>query len=115
MEITKKKGVDVIFEHIGPDTWFNSMKVLGRGGRLVTCGATTGKKVDIDLRHLFMKQQSILGSTMASIETFKDVMDNINNKLYTPFIDEVFKYNDYKQAYMKIQNRKQMGKIVFVS
>ena len=61
------RGVDVVFEHIGPLTWKNSLKSLSIGGRIVTCGATTGKSVSIDLRHLFLKQQTILGSTMSSI------------------------------------------------
>lgn len=111
-DITNNRGVDVVFEHIGPDTWQNSLKLLARGGRIVTCGATTGKSVNIDLRHLFMKQQSILGSTMASIKTFKEVMKNINNNKYRPFVDEVFKYSNFYDAYMRMQNRNQTGKIV---
>ena len=76
--------------------------------------ATTGKSVNIDLRHLFMKQQSILGSTMASIKTFKEVMKNINNNKYRPFVDEVFKYSNFYDAYMRMQNRNQTGKIVLI-
>ena len=107
-----KNGVDVIFEHIGPITWKDSLKSLAIGGRIVTCGATTGNLVSIDLRHLFMKQQSILGSTMASISTFVEVVDKINNKKFKPYIDEIFSFDEIKKAHMRMENRKQYGKIV---
>ena len=77
---TLKNKVDVVFEHIGLSTWEHSLSILNIGGRIVTCGATTGPKVSIDLRHLFMKQQSILGSTMADIDTFQIVMNKIFKK-----------------------------------
>ena len=63
---------------MGSETWDLSMKFLAKGGRIVTCGATTGGIVNIDLRHLFMKQQTVLGSTMADIKTFTEVMTKIN-------------------------------------
>ena len=64
-EVKKFCGkVDVVFEHVGSATWDISMNVLNNGGRVVTCGATTGPKAAIDLRHLFFKQQTILGSTI---------------------------------------------------
>ena len=109
---TNNEGVDVVFEHIGPSTWQQSLKVLRRGGRIVTCGSTTGKKVNLDLRHLFMKQQSILGSTMSDIFTFNEVMKKIREKKYSPNVDQVFDYKDAKQAYMLIENRQHKGKIV---
>ena len=105
-------GVDVIFEHIGPLTWKHSLKALARGGRIVTCGATTGNLVSFDLRHLFMKQQSILGSTMASISTFNEVVDKIVKQKYKPYIDEVFSFNDIKKAHKHMEDRKQFGKII---
>ena len=108
----KKSGVDVIFEHVGPDTWKHSLKSLAVGGRIVTCGATTGNLVSFDLRHLFMKQQSILGSTMASISTFKEVIEKINTKKLAPFVDEIFKFSEIKLAHARMENRKHFGKIV---
>jgi len=113
-DITNNNGCSVIFEHVGSNTWPNTMKSLSIGGRVVTCGATTGPKINIDLRHLFMKQQTILGSTMSSIKSFKEVMNNINNKLYKPFVDKVFTFNEIKKAHTYIENREQMGKIVLV-
>lgn len=107
-------GVDVVFEHIGFKTWKESLKVLRKGGRIVTCGATTGNMVDIDLNHLFMKQHSILGSTMGSISAFHSVMNKINNKIYKPFIDKIFKFSDVSKAHSRIEKRKQIGKIILI-
>jgi len=106
------RGVDVVFEHIGPLTWQNSLKSLSIGGRIVTCGATTGKSVSIDLRHLFMKQQTILGSTMSSISVFEKVINKINNKKYSPYIDKIYKFKDVKKAHLRMENRKHFGKII---
>ncbi len=105
-------GVNVVFEHIGPDTWLNSLKVLSIGGRIVTCGATTGSNVSIDLRHLFMKQQAILGSTMGSVNVFKKVLGKINDKVYLPFIDKVYDFKDIKEAHLRMENREHFGKII---
>ncbi len=105
-------GVNVVFEHIGPDTWSNSLKVLSIGGRIVTCGATTGNNVSIDLRHLFMKQQTILGSTMGSVNTFKRVLSKINDGIYIPFIDRIYNFKDIQKAHLRMENRKHFGKII---
>ena len=113
-DITDNKLCDVIFEHIGLATWDQSMRCLSKGGRLVTCGATTGGIVSIDLRHLFMKQQSILGSTMAGLSAFTDVINKINDKVYKPFVDEVFSFDDVIKAHKYIQDSKQIGKVVLV-
>ena len=85
---------------------------MGIGGRIVTCGATTGNLVSIDLRHLFMKQQSILGSTMASVSTFHEVIEKINDRKFKPYIDKVFSFNEIKKAHKRMEKRQQYGKIV---
>jgi len=113
-DITSNNGCDVVFEHVGEKTWPNTMKSLAIGGRVVTCGATTGPNINIDLRHLFMKQQTIMGSTMSCIKSFNEVMNNINNHLYKPFVDKVFTFNEIKEAHNYIEKRMQMGKIVLV-
>ena len=105
-DITNNNGVDVVFEHIGPITWDNSLRVLNKGGRLVTCGSTTGSKVSIDLRYLFSKQQEIIGSTMADIDSFNSVMSKINDKVYKPFVDKVFRFKDVKNAHQYLEDRK---------
>ncbi len=110
--IVKRGGVDVVFEHIGPATWKSGMRLLAKGGRLVTCGATTGPFVEIDLRHLFMKQQTILGSTMSDLPTFREVMDLMDAGTFIPFIDRVFPFSEVAAAHRYLENRKQFGKIV---
>ena len=110
--ITGKSGVNVIFEHIGVSTWKQSLRLLSKGGRIVTCGATTGADVNVNLAHLFIKQQSILGSTMGSIPAFKEVMEKINQKKYTPIVDKVFPMKNIRDAHSYIENRQQMGKVI---
>ena len=102
----------VLLEHIGHKTWDHSLKILNKGGRIVTCGATTGSKVNIDLTHLFIKQQTIFGSTMAGMKTFTNVMENIERKKYLPTIDTIFNFEDIQQAHSYIENRKNIGKVV---
>ena len=113
-EITGKSGVNVVFEHVGSATWNQSIRILSKGGRLVTCGATTGVDVNINLGHLFMKQQSILGSTMSSISTFKEVMNIINDKKYIPMVNKIFPMKDFRDAHASIENRQQSGKVVLL-
>lgn len=112
--ITGKRGVDVVFEHIGFATWEQSQRILSKGGRIVTCGATTGSDVNINLAHLFMKQHTILGSTMASILAFKEVMEKIENGKYLPMVDKVIPMEDIRDAHEYLENRQQMGKVVVV-
>jgi len=108
----KSQHIDVIFEHIGPATWPYSMRLLAKGGRVVTCGATSGPTVEIDLRHLFSKQQSILGSTMSDLATFKEVLDLIHVGHFIPFVDKVFPFEQVMQAHQRLESREQYGKIV---
>ena len=104
--------VNVVFEHIGAETWDTSTRLLGIGGRIVTCGATTGYRVNIDLRYLFSKQQSIIGSTMSDISTFNEVQKKIEQGTYIPFVDKVYNMKDVKDAHLYIERRKNMGKVV---
>ena len=108
----KNKKIDVVFEHIGKVTWDKSLKFMARGGRLVTCGATTGNIVNINLTHLFFKNQSILGSTMGSLKTFKKVMHKISEKKYIPIIDKVINIKDVHYAHDRLENGNNLGKIV---
>ena len=114
ISITSGIGVDMVCEHIGEATWKQSLSVLNKGGKIVTCGSTTGSKVLIDLRHLFMKQHTIIGSTMSSLKTFDTVMNKIKNKNYNPFIDKVFKFKNVKEAHLRMEDRKHFGKIVLI-
>ena len=113
-KITGKRGVDIVFEHVGKATWEQSLSILSRGGRIVTCGATTGQDVKINLAHLFIKQHSILGSTMSSLSIFHEVMEKIRDKVYFPFVDKIFKMQNIRQAHEYIENSHQKGKVVMV-
>jgi NADPH2:quinone reductase len=104
----------VVFEHIGSATWEQSQLLLSKGGRIVTCGATTGPNVNINLAHLFMKQHTILGSTMGSMVAFNEVMKKIQDKKYLPMVDKIVSMEDIREAHEYIENRKQLGKVVVV-
>lgn len=111
-EITEKKGVDLIIEHVGEKVWKSCLKSLGWGGRLVTCGATTGPMVQMDLRHIFIKQQSILGSTMGTPEEMLKVHQWVVSKDVTPVVDRVFAYNDIQEAHRYLESSKNVGKVL---
>ena len=106
------KCIDVVFEHIGEATWETSTKLLSKGGRLVTCGATTGANVRINLTHIFFKHLSILGSTMSTIDSFKEVFSKIEEGQYKPMIDSVFPFIEISNAHERIERRENLGKVV---
>jgi len=107
-----KNKFDVVFEHIGRDTWDISLSMLRKGGRIVTCGATTGSSVNLKLNHLFYKNLSVLGSTMSNMKTFYAVQKKIANKVYLPFIDKVFTVDKIRLAHKYIEERNHQGKVV---
>ena len=110
--LTAGRGVDVIVEHIGPDVWQKNISCLARGGRLVTCGATSGPKVEIDLRTLFSKQLSVLGSYMGSFAELYKVMDLTEAGRLVPTVDQVFPLKEAAEAQRRMESRKNFGKIV---
>jgi len=107
-----RRGVDVIFEHVGAATWDISTKLLAHGGRIVTCGATTGSKVSLDLRHIFYKQQSIIGSTMGDIAGFEEVLKLVNAGELKPVVDRSFPLSEIQAAHSYLEQGGQFGKIV---
>ncbi len=111
-DLTDGKGVDLVFEHVGTTTWKTSLRILGRGGRIVTCGATTGAKVVVDLRHLFMKQQAIIGSTMGSVSSFEIMLGLVSNGDIIPKISRSFPMDDASKAHQFLEDGNQMGKII---
>lgn len=111
-ELTNGSGADVVFEHVGASTWDLSIKSLGKGGRIVTCGATTGFKAHINLTHLFFKQQSILGSTMGSKSAFMGIMEMLNKNQVKPVIDKTYHVSDVQAAHDYLENGNQFGKVV---
>jgi NADPH2:quinone reductase len=111
---TEGRGVDVVFEHVGPATWRTSMAVLARRGRLVTCGGTTGPIVEVALPHLFIKNQTILGSTMGPRTAFPEIFSHIADGSYRPVVDRVLPLSEARKAHELLESREVVGKIVLV-
>lgn len=112
--LTDKRGVDVVFEHVGQATWEGSVRSLAWGGRLVTCGATSGFEARFDLRALFFKQLSFLGSTMGSRAELHTILTHIEAGRLRPVVDRVMKLAEVREAHRVMENREQFGKIVLV-
>src|SRR5437588_737437 len=111
-KLTGKRGVDVVFEHVGTTTWEQSILSLATGGRLVTCGATTGFAAQLDLRYLFSRQLSLLGSYMGSRAELFTVLKLVGEQRLRPVIDRVFPLSEAVQALRRFEQREQFGKIV---
>jgi NADPH:quinone reductase-like Zn-dependent oxidoreductase len=110
--LTNRRGVEVVFEHVGLATWEKSLASLAPGGRLVTCGATTGYDAKIDLRFLFSKQYSILGSKMGSKADLYAALEAINQGKLNPVIDKAMPLEKCAEAHARLESREQFGKIV---
>ncbi len=110
--LTGKKGVEVVVDSVGQDTWERSLRCLGRLGRLVTCGGTTGPMVTTDVRKLFWYQWSILGSTMGSSAEFREIAALAAAGLIWPEIDSVFPLARAREAFDRLDTGAQMGKVV---
>lgn len=112
MEITDGKGVDFVIDSVGNNTWLSSLKSVKKGGTILTCGATSGPNPAEEIRLIFWKQINIMGSTMSSISEFKEMVNLVNEKKLKPVIDSVFTLENAKEAYKKLEQAKQVGKIV---
>jgi NADPH:quinone reductase-like Zn-dependent oxidoreductase len=110
--LTGKRGVDVVFEHVGTATWDDSVASLAPGGRLITCGATTGYDAKIDLRFLFSRQLSILGSYMGRKDELFTIMKLMGQRRLRPVIDRVLPLAECRRAHEILERREQFGKIV---
>lgn len=110
--LTGKRGVDVVFEHVGEATWNESVRSLTPGGRLVTCGATTGFNGAIDIRYLFTRQISLLGSFMGSKADLLAAVEFLKRGLLKPVIDVVLPLEKCAEAHRRLENREQFGKVV---
>lgn len=109
---TEKKGYDVVIDSVGQATWAFSIRSLAPGGRLVTCGATTGPEGETDIRQLFWKQASIHGSTMGTREDLEDVLGMVAAGTVTPVVDSVWPLADVRDAVGKMERGEMVGKIV---
>ncbi|GGA83711.1 dehydrogenase [Brucella endophytica] len=111
-KLTKKKGVDVVFEHVGADTWAGSMLSLKRGGRLVTCGSTSGVSTNMNLMMLFQQQLKLLGSFGCRMENMADAMQKMARGIVHPVIDTVVGFDDIDTALKRMEGRDVFGKII---
>jgi NADPH:quinone reductase-like Zn-dependent oxidoreductase len=110
--MTNNRGVDVVIEHVGEATWARSVRSLARGGRLVTCGATTGAKGALDLQALFAKQLTIHGSYMGTKGELMHVARFFFAGRLTPVIDRTYPLNEAALAQQRLEESGQFGKIV---
>jgi NADPH:quinone reductase-like Zn-dependent oxidoreductase len=111
---TGKRGVDVVVDMVGEATWMTSLRAAARGGRIVTCGATSGPSPKEDIRLIFWKQLSILGSTMSNDREFRALYGAVAAGKLAPRIDRVFPLPEAAAAYSLMESGRQHGKIVLV-
>lgn len=111
-KLTEGRGCDVVFEHVGPATWDSSMRCLARLGRLVTCGGTTGAKVALLLPHLFIKNLTLLGSTMGPRSALPTIFEHVAAGRFKPVVDRVMPLADARAAHELLETRQVAGKIV---
>ena len=111
-ELTSGAGVDIVVEHVGEATWDRSVRALARGGRLVTCGATTGHRASLDLRHLFARQLSLLGSYMGAKAELRRAAELFVSGVLTPVVDCVLPLRDASAAHERLERSQQFGKII---
>ena len=111
-KITNKEGVDIVVEHVGVATWEESMKSLKPGGAIVTCGATTGPNVAFDLRFLFSRQLSMLGSYMGTMGELHDVLSHVFAGRLKPVVDRTFPLKEARAAHEYLEASQMFGKVV---
>jgi NADPH:quinone reductase-like Zn-dependent oxidoreductase len=110
--ITNKRGVDLVFEHVGTATWDDSLASLALSGRLVTCGNTTGYDAKLDLRFLFSRQLSLLGSYMGVKSELHTIMKLASTGRLKPVVDRVFPLQEAAAAHTYLESGQQFGKVV---
>jgi NADPH:quinone reductase-like Zn-dependent oxidoreductase len=111
-EATGKRGVDVVIDSVGEATWARSLQALGRRGRLVTCGGTSGPMVQTDVRRLFWNQWTLMGSTMGTDAEFAAIAGELRAGRLLPPIDSVWPLAEGRRAYERLAGGEQFGKVV---
>ena len=111
-KMTDRRGVDVVVDNVGQATLTQSMRAVVRGGRIVVVGNTSGPKIEIDIRYIFGKQISIIGSTMGTRQDFQDVMDLVWAGKLKPVVDRVMPLSQGQEAFQALERGEQFGKIV---
>ncbi|ATP12270.1 alcohol dehydrogenase [Bartonella henselae] len=111
-KLTKKKGVDVVFEHVGAETWSGSLLCMKPGARLVTCGSTSGISTSFNLMQLFQQQLKIFGSFGCRIENMQNAMQKMAQGVVHPVIDTIVQFNEIDTALKRMESRDVFGKII---
>jgi NADPH:quinone reductase-like Zn-dependent oxidoreductase len=111
-KLTNREGVDIVLEHVGVATWEESLKSMKPGAVLVTCGATTGAQVGIDLRFLFARQLSLLGSYMGTMGEFHEVLKHVFSGKLKPVVDRTFALGEVRAAHEYMEQSRMFGKVV---
>ena len=109
--LTGGRGVDVVFENVGEAVWPAAMKSLVRGGRLVTCGATSGDQPGADLRRLFIRQLRVIGSTLGTVSELHDLLAFCQRHGVRPVIEQTFALDEVHAALDRLESGEQFGKI----
>jgi NADPH:quinone reductase-like Zn-dependent oxidoreductase len=113
-KITSKQGVDIVMEHVGPATWDESVRSLKPAGTLVTCGATTGPQVGLDLRFVYSRQLKILGSYMGTMGELHAVLKHVFSGRLKPVVDRAFPFQDVREAHEYLERSQMFGKVVLL-
>jgi NADPH:quinone reductase-like Zn-dependent oxidoreductase len=108
---TQGRGVDVVIENVGAAVWSSALKSLVRGGRIVTCGATSGDQPGADLRRLFIRQLQVMGSTLGSLHEMQDLLAFVNRHQLSPVMDQVFEMDQVHAALDRLDSSQQFGKV----
>ncbi|MFN2399820.1 MAG: zinc-binding dehydrogenase [Gemmatimonadaceae bacterium] len=109
---TSKRGVDVVIDNVGQSTWAQSLAALGKRGRLVTCGATSGPLVETDVRRLFWNQWTLMGSTMGNDREFDAILKALGDGTLAPVVDSIHDLENGRSAFERLASGEQFGKIV---
>ncbi len=113
-DLTGKRGVDVVVDHVGAATWHDSLSSLAKGGRVLTCGATTGGRPETDINRIFWNQLKVIGSTMANPGEVDDVLELVWDGTFEPRIREVLPMSETARAHELLEEREGFGKVVVV-
>jgi NADPH:quinone reductase-like Zn-dependent oxidoreductase len=110
--LTGNKGVEIVIDHIGGETFEKSVRALTPNGRIVTCGATSGPTITIDTRFMFMRHLNLLGSFMGTKAELRYQMQFFADGRLKPVVDKTFELSDAVSAHERMENRQQFGKII---
>lgn len=111
-EMTDKRGVDVIYNNVGGETWTQAMRAVRNGGRLIVSGATAGPNPETEIRLIFVRQIEVIGSTQNTRSEIEEVLEYVWDGTIEPVIQDIFAFEEYERAFSKMANRELYGKVI---